>query len=218
MLFAGMVGTAAAADLPESPAPTEVARQMNWSGVYLGLKGSYDWAHSTATIVEPFPGAPGQTTDPSGAMIGGELGYNYQAPGTAFVFGLSADFQTGRLNDSGVWEGFVPVNMNVKDLGSVTARIGYATGRWLPYVMGGYAFGNAARTDTLFGLSESDTKWYNGWTAGVGAEYAINKHWSLKGEYRYTDLGSQTFDLAPIAETKAKLTAQSVDFGVNYRF
>ena len=65
--------------------------------------------------------------------------------------------------------------------------------------------------------SYSDSKWYSGWTAGLGAEFAINQHWSLKGEYRYTDLGSETMNLGGIS-TKVNLQNQAVDFGVNYRF
>ena len=82
------------------------------------------------------------------------------------------------------------------------------------------AFGQGEHTSTIDFIGSStfsDTKWYNGWTAGVGTEYAINKHWSLKGEYRYTDLGSETLNLGGVG-TKVNLVNQSVDFGVNYRF
>jgi outer membrane immunogenic protein len=226
ILVAGMVGTAAAADLPEeSPSPVAVAASTNWTGIYVGIKGSYNWAEATGTVYgpPPFPNHSMDKNNPQGAQVGGELGYNFQGAGSPFVFGASVDFQTGGFSDSAhsVYGPFaVTGETKLNNLGSVQARLGYAMGRWLPFVSGGYAFGQGEHTSTIDFIGSStfsDTKWYSGWTAGVGTEYAINKHWSLKGEYRYTDLGSETLNLGGVG-TKVNLVNQSVDFGVNYRF
>lgn len=231
VIFAGMVGTAAAADLPESPSPEAVAAGTNWTGLYAGLKGSYNWGKVTGTVYAPsFLGGTHPLLDnkPDGAQIGGEVGYNYQAGGSPFVFGGSVDFMTGGFSDSAssttpffIGSLTTTGETKINNLGSVQGRIGYAMGRWLPYVTGGYAFGEGEHTTTVssfFGTnSYSNTKWYNGWTAGLGTEFAINQHWSLKGEYRYTDLGSETMNLGGIS-TKVNLVNQAVDFGVNYRF
>jgi outer membrane immunogenic protein len=137
------------------------------------------------------------------------------------------DFQTGGFSASATGTStfiIFPVTTTgetkLDNLGSVQARLGYAMGRWLPYVTGGYAFGEGEHTtavSSFLGTSRfSDSKWYNGWTVGLGAEYAINRRWSVKGEYRYTDLGSETLDVG--FPTKIKLTNQALDLGVNYRF
>jgi outer membrane immunogenic protein len=229
-----MVGTAAAADLPEeSPSPVAVAASTNWTGIYAGLKGSFNWAQVTGTVYAPgFLGGTHSLLDnnPNGAEVGGELGFNFQVPGSRFVAGAFADFQTGSFSDSASSLGSLFGNdytttgeTKLNNLGSVQARIGYAMGKWLPFVSGGYAFGEGEHSTTItsndipINATYSGKKTYSGWVAGLGTEYAINRHWSLKGEYRYADLGSQTMDLGGVS-TKIKLVNQSVDFGVNYRF
>src|SRR5215469_829047 len=43
--------------------------------------------------------------------------------------------------------------------------------------------------DTCFAGSSSATR--TGWTAGRGAEWRLDQHWSAKIEYQFVDLGSQ---------------------------
>jgi outer membrane immunogenic protein len=233
ILFAAMAGSAAAADLPEGPSPVAVAAGTNWSGLYIGLKGSYNWAQATGTVYAPsFLGGahPLLENKPNGAEIGGEIGYNFQVPGSAFVAGVFADFQTGGFSGSassagslGPFDYTTTGETKLNNLGTVQARIGYSVGRWLPFISGGYAFGQGEHSTTItsndipINATYSAKKNYNGWVAGLGTEYAINQHWSLKGEYRYSDLGSETLDLGGVS-TKVKLINQAVDFGVNYRF
>ena len=68
-----------------------------------------------------------------------------------------------------------------------------------------------------------------GWTVGGGAEWALNRHWSLRAEYLYLDFGKVTVN-APVNSpgplfpdnnnlaTTVDLTAQIVRGGLNYRF
>ena len=82
--------------------------------------------------------------------------------------------------------------------GSVRARAGYALDRVLFYGSGGAAFGAFSSSYQLYGMDLSLAPFYAanihtstrvGWTAGGGVEYAINPHWSVRGEYRYLDFG-----------------------------
>ena len=65
-----------------------------------------------------------------------------------------------------------------------------------------------------------------GWTVGAGLEYAVSPAWSVKGEYLYVDLGSETFNtnlaaggfpLASFTHT-VKLTESIGRFGLNYKW
>ena len=42
---------------------------------------------------------------------------------------------------------------------------------------------------TNFAASGANSATRVGWTLGAGVEYAVNNHWSLRAEYRYTDFG-----------------------------
>jgi outer membrane immunogenic protein len=74
------VATAAsAADIPARPytkaPPPLVSPAYNWSGFYIGAMGGYGW----------------DSGDSSGGFGGGTIGYNWQLPGSQFVFGIEVD-------------------------------------------------------------------------------------------------------------------------------
>ncbi len=90
-------------------------------------------------------------------------------------------------------------------------------GNALPYITGGWAFGDVHGWDSLF--STSGTKMYSGWTIGAGVEWRLNSRWSAKIEYLYADLGShQLFNIVPILPETVSATANIVRVGLNYRF
>jgi outer membrane immunogenic protein len=81
--------------------------------------------------------------------------------------------------------------------------------------------------NTVGGSSASQNKW--GWTAGVGAEWAVAGNWILKAEYLHLDFGSVgtaarvvNTDIAPddpnILMTVADLRVRITRIGFNYRF
>ena len=75
--------------------------------------------------------------------------------------------------------------------------------------------------------SNSPTK--TGWTIGGGAEYAITNNITLRAEYLYYDLGSQTVTATPNAAasaalpgvyltTKTQFDGSIFRIGANYKF
>lgn len=71
-----------------------VDRPFSWTGFYVGGHGAYNWSD-----IE-FPGAPAHPAGPprqqlSGALLGGQIGYNYQMSG--IVAGIEADISKGNL-------------------------------------------------------------------------------------------------------------------------
>ena len=105
--------------------------------------------------------------------------------------------------------------------GSVRARAGYAFGRFLPYVTGGVAIGSFYTDAQVFGtdldgvtnFAASGTKSATrvGWTFGAGVEYAVNNHWSLRAEYRYTDFGHLAIATDPSAVDAAFAVDRHLD-------
>jgi outer membrane immunogenic protein len=73
-------------------APAYVA-QYNWTGFYLGINGGgglgdSDWNGFAVS------------NSPSGGMIGGTAGYNWQGAGSPWVFGLEGDIDWTNIKDS----------------------------------------------------------------------------------------------------------------------
>ena len=80
---------AAAADLPVKAAPVPVAI-YDWTGFYIGVSGGGSFGQSTH--IDQATGL-GDTLgyNLKGGLVGGTLGYNWQTPGSPFVFGIEAD-------------------------------------------------------------------------------------------------------------------------------
>jgi outer membrane immunogenic protein len=64
-----------------------------------------------------------------------------------------------------------------------------------------------------------------GWALGGGVEYAVSKRWTVKVEYLYMDLGSESVTAGPISPNppntegyKWNTTANIFSIGVNYKF
>jgi opacity protein-like surface antigen len=62
------------------------------------------------------------------------------------------------------------------------------------------------------------TNWENGWTAGVGMEFALTDRWSAKAEYMHYGFPQYTFTVAPNATASGSTAGDTVRIGVNYHF
>lgn len=93
------------------------------------------------------------------------------------------------------------------------AKAGYAVADFLPYVAGGIAVSNPE----LSGF-EGERKTLAGWTAGGGIEYAMDKHWLVRGDLRYTDFGKQGFPFADGMTLKVRFSEVSSTLGLSYKF
>src|SRR5262249_23542526 len=104
--------------------------------------------------------------------------------------------------------------------GTVRGRIGYGFDRSLIYFTGGLAYGGVKdRLSTNFSktLIFDDTK--TGYVLGGGVEYLLAPSWSVKAEYQYLDLGSDTLSFTKINGTATFTdphTYNTVRAGLNY--
>ena len=172
-------GAAWSADLPPGPyykAPAYLPPVYNWTGFYIGANGGGGFGYSKWDTTSSF--------NPTGGVVGGTLGYNYQIG--AAVLGVEGDIDWAGL--SGSTTGGCPAGCKTSDswLSTIRGRLGYAADRFMPYITGGGAFGNIqASTPGLGGASTTNA----GWTVGAGLEFAVAPRWTLKAEYLYVDLG-----------------------------
>jgi outer membrane immunogenic protein len=190
-----MVRAASATDLNAfSPLPPPPDRPA-WAGFYFKPgAGSDTIPWSTAGPANGFSPSTAAT-----APVNDNFGYNFQSGN--FVFGLEGSlaaanfdgrFTAPYLPAAGAW------TPNMNWLGTVTGRVGYSFGQWLPYVKGGFA---AAEVGTPLPAGPSgafsQTSEVGGWTAGVGLEYQFSPKWSLGLEYLYTDFSNGAANGAP---------------------
>jgi outer membrane immunogenic protein len=240
-----LIGSAVAADLPVkmfTKAPIAPA-PYNWTGLYIGVNAGGSWGSQDNSLVNAATGVTllSNSDHLNGFIGGGQIGYNWQV--NQWVFGLEADFQGSGQNADGSF--FSPGGGFIGNLiipstsiaytnkldwfGTVRGRIGYAmgaTGNWLPYVTGGwaYGYGEISGTTTVGGVatSFSGSQDYSGWTVGGGVEWAFADHWSAKAEYLYIDFGNGLAVPANNAGTinivGGKMTDNIVRLGVNYKF
>lgn len=207
LLAIGIATGASAADLPRAPAqaPAAVAPILyNWTGLYVGLNAGYGWADSSFGDADGFIG-------------GGQIGYNWQAPGSPIVFGVEGDIQYADLNASTVVVPGITATGESNAFATIRGRIGYAWQQFLLYGTGGVAFTDTELTLAGPAGSISDDDWSTGWTLGAGLEYAMWNRWSVKLEYLYVDTGDISLTLAGVPVT-GDYDFHVVRAGLNYRF
>jgi outer membrane immunogenic protein len=111
--------------------------------------------------------------------------------------------------------------LEVDVMGSLRAKAGYAVENFLLYATGGLAVASSTYEDSNGGPSESFDTTAFGFTVGAGAEIAFSETLSGRLEYRYTDLGQETFDSAifdPSVILKANYEFHAVRAGLSWHF
>ena len=205
--------TAAASVKPAAPMIDWTG--FSWTGFYGGGQIGYAWGanHGGYSYVAPsgLAGSIPLTGDANGIIFGGHVGYNHQFDNWVVGFEGSVDgtnlikTSTLAVNDpsqNGLNVGTLTATVQSGVQGSVRARAGYAFGRLLTFATGGVAFGdfsfqsnlasNSSALNAFYAVNNGQSVERVGWTIGGGAEWALNRRWSVRGEYRYTDFGKFT--------------------------
>jgi outer membrane immunogenic protein len=238
-------GVADAADLAPQYVKAAPVPVYSWTGFYLGLHAGGASLDEDLSAVASFPGQfDNRFTDTYhklGFLGGGQVGYNWQTGMT--VVGVEADgawtnlkVSTDTTNDPFFFGkgGTARLSTNIDWLVTLRARAGIAaTPSLLLYVTGGAAAAGVKisyqNAGGVFGGPLVNTVTANntifGWTAGVGAEYALSHNWTVKGEYLRVQFDNSTLNLATIPNGFAGVTGRvrvSPDLdifrlGVNYK-
>lgn len=182
---------------------------FSWSGFYVGLQAGWAWGDVDATTTIPTE-AFSYSTD--GFIGGAHVGVNWQA--STLVFGIEADIEGSGLGGSGVGTFGNIHSTDVNWLGSVRGRLGVTvTPRTLLYATGGWAFGGVDINSTVGSFNSTRT----GWTAGAGIEHAISPFTMVRLEYRFTDLGSETFSNGLSTDT-SDVMFSAIRAGISWKF
>ncbi|PWK75574.1 outer membrane protein [Aminobacter sp. AP02] len=203
--LAAMPAFAADVVMEEPPAPAAPMEQPpvnTWSGPYAGVSLGYGFSGEAKD--KTFNNEIGT----SGFVGGAFGGYNYQMDN--FVIGGEAD-----LGYNGVEGDNAGTSVKGGLEGSLRARLGYVvTPDILVYGTAGGAGSQVKVTDAV-GNSESNTAL--GWTAGVGTDIKLTESVFGRVEYRYTDLGTDSYNLGG-TNHDVSYKDHRVTFGVGMKF
>ena len=212
---------------PVTPSPCD------WSGFYLGVNAGGQFGHSEDKDLDNynFPDKSwgyGETS----FTVGEQIGYNWQW--RWLVLGPEIDAGYMNLDGRGVEPGIPHDTFGESEsdfFATFRGRVGVALDCWLVYATGGGIGVNyhprvidtsstTAGPDTI-DASRHDFEW--GYTLGGGVERMFGRHWSLKVEYLYFNLGSETFSaisgngFGPYS-WRAETEGHIVRAGFNYHF
>jgi outer membrane immunogenic protein len=191
-------------------APSAFAQgPASWTGIYVGAHVGHAWTDVdwglgyTGITANDLPGTFGFNHD--GVIAGGQLGLQFQSG--KWVFGtelaLSGGHSASRIDDVQLFfdNAVGTLETKVDWMVLATARLGYASDKWLAYVKGGYAGAmiSVSSDDNVppdWGFQ--DRRLHHGWTLGGGVEYKILSGVTLGVEYNYIKLNADFS--APVVE------------------
>lgn len=200
-LLVAAASVARAADaidaVPDAPEAQEtVDMPSGWEGGYIG--GKLTWQRGTVK--------DGKNYNANGFGTGLYTGYNLQSG--KIVYGPEAD-----INYSGIDSENHGVKTKQKLNGSIRGRLGYDLDPVLVYGTAGIAATDLKAEDA----TSSDSNTLVGLTAGLGVEGKVTDSIVARGEYRFTDYQSQTFDLKSGTPDRG-LKEHSLSLGLGVRF
>jgi high affinity Mn2+ porin len=208
---------AMAADMPLKAPHFRPA--FDWSGFYIGGHTGYGRGSSTAVLSDPL--AVSTNSVFSGVIGGVQGGYNVQMP-SGLVLGVEADLTFPNYFISNkIVSTLTGAHSEVVEAfdyaGTVRGRIGYASGHWLVYATGGFAFAGErfVNTPDVGGTDQKHINVRPGWAAGAGVEYAFAPHWSVKLEYLYSQFDRANIRFPSGAEHNSTLDFQQIRIGLN---
>ena len=196
-----LTSAAKAADLIISePPPLDVVEiGSSWEGPYIGAFAGYGRGIAEEPGFDP--------DDIAGGLAGLVVGYDV-AVTDELILGAAADIAWANVGFTCCGDYAHYINW----MGSLRARVGFDGGAFMPYLTGGLAVAGAtAEGDT------TDSATHIGWTAGGGVEIALTDAVSLDLQYRYSDFGSQEYNVY-VFDYDVDLNTHQVTAGVNWRF
>jgi len=232
-----VAGPVAAADMGFPSMPVKApsyAPAFSWTGTYVGADlggvwGTFDFAPTTTNNITGAVGAPAVAGLNNSSVIGGfQAGYNWQIG--QWVLGLEQDYQFTGLKQTMTFAAPAGLllagdSMAVKTdyLTATRVKLGMAWDRAMVYAAGGLETGELDVSSTYvaraggspaMGFTDAH-KLHVGFNVGAGVDYAVTNNVFIGVEYRYLDLGNETYNLG--AFTPAGIAAQTVSNTVDLK-
>jgi outer membrane immunogenic protein len=170
----------------------------------------------------------------SGAIAGGQIGFNWQAGWAVFGAEIDAQWSGQRASFAAACSTpgcFASESVRIKSLLTGRGRFGVAFDWILPYVTAGAALASAS--DDLILTVGGVSGAFNtisgsrlGWTAGAGVDVALTSNWSARLEYLYVSVEDIAKDDGRIPNVLGvgfvnkgiEVRDSILRVGVNYRF
>ena len=211
------------ADLPiKMPVAPVVVPAASWAGVYIGIHAGAAWQQATNSTDQYTGygfGGLSHTTNNTGFIGGGQIGFNWQSGN--IVYGVEADWS--KLSGKGSYSGYTFAENSIDWLGTARLRMGLAVGNGLAYVTGGVAYGKVNNTvGYCCTTSWSESKTRVGFAVGAGVEQLLSQNWTVRLEGMFVDLGRSEVNTNNFGGTdkRAKFSNQAVIVrgALNYKF
>ncbi len=220
---------------------------VRWNTSYIGVNVGYAFADHDGGLVVLDPASIPYATGPlnysinsGGAFAGLQIGINRRSG--QFFAGLEADFHGADISGSSktafsppaVFPFTYQASTSVDWFATLRARFGFAADDAILYVTGGWAIGAVdysatyliTQNNAFANLRNSETQ--SGYVVGAGFERALGSNWTMKFEYQFVNLGSETAEgglfFAPgrpsgeTVRTHFDTEFHTVRVGLNYNF
>jgi outer membrane immunogenic protein len=143
----------------------------------MGINGGYGWGKTSFEN-------PVRDGKPTGGLVGGHAGYNWQYG--SIVAGFEVDFDGADIKQT-----VLRLEEKTNQLASARARLGYVFfPGLLAYGTAGAGWGHTSLTASN-GVSANANRF--GWVAGAGLEYKLVEHVLLWAEYLHYDFDKTAF-------------------------
>jgi outer membrane immunogenic protein len=190
-IYLAAASLAAAVVASMTPAQAQVTNP--WNGLYVGVNGGYAWQDVGGTFDNLNTNTNLSGIDLNGAVVGGQIGYNWQS--AQFLLGVEFDAMTlagGGENINSPTGAVLGADMDY--LASVRARLGWAINNWLLFGSVGWGFSQFEFTQNVpgTGFSHKIDLDDSGLAYGGGIEWMMSYGVSLRAEYLRYDIGASS--------------------------
>jgi outer membrane immunogenic protein len=192
-----------AADVPGRTYQKAEAIPFTWSGLYVGAAGGYGTSNTNGI-------------DFKGVTAGGAVGFNAQWD--MIVAGMEVSMNWSDIGQKESYLGLASAESRINAFGTVHGRLGVAIDQVLVYGLAGFAFATNTIHINVLGNREHSSANHVGYVVGGGAEFAMTRNWTIKGEYQYASYGSKTYfaDIVPPGLESGKVDVSTFKVGINY--
>jgi len=204
-----------AADIPVKAPPAALPVPFSWTGWYVGGYGGYLNGYTTDSN-PVLPNAGGQSW-----YVGVIGGYRYQLANNV-VLGISVDAPLWASKETVSIFGAFPNTVKFKGGVNGQGMVGYAIGRFLPYVSAGIG---AARVSAQEIIPPIASPWVTNThlltMVGFGMQYAVTDHWIAGVAYNHVVASKETYNCGPVVcgvVGQIGLISDTVTGVVEYRF
>jgi outer membrane immunogenic protein len=190
------VGVAQADGMP-SKGRVVYEKPHDWSGFYFGAHSGWQWSDFDSSFSASGVNTAFDVSHDS-PVVGGQIGIQHQFGN--FVLGvegtLTVAFQDDYASTACPNPAFTCA-ARFNDVITIGPRLGWAMGKWMPYLTGGYA--NAAFSEKISLNANSANPWeeskrHSGWFIGGGVDLAMSHGWTIGLEYRHYEFEDAVYN------------------------